>query len=161
MTNSKWFVLILDMVPCLQITSYASIFSLILLDFYLFVCPSIWISVCVLRVCGLVCLIPSRAVALMLWHSSLGIVHLVRTQDIMKKKFFSYSLIHTSMCAYLGVRNFSFSENFANVLNDSKVKYVSLKIQMIYKSKLYPRFLDLNHWFFKIRLDNFLGHDKP
>ena len=47
----------------------------------------------------------------------LGINHLLRTQIVEKSNIF-YTLIRTRRYAYQGVRNVSFSENFAFVLND-------------------------------------------
>ena len=47
----------------------------------------------------------------------LWIMYLVRTQNFPKTNI-SDPLIHTRMCAYQGVRNVSFSENFAYVLNE-------------------------------------------
>ena len=47
----------------------------------------------------------------------IGVIHLVRTQNFPKTNI-SYPLIRTRACAYHGVRNFSFSENFAYVLNE-------------------------------------------
>ena len=44
----------------------------------------------------------------------LEIIHLVRLQNFPK----NYTLIRIRTCAYQGVRNISFSENFANVLNE-------------------------------------------
>ena len=44
------------------------------------------------------------------------IIHLVRTQNFPKTSI-SYPLIRTHTCAYQGVRNVSFSENFAYVLD--------------------------------------------
>ena len=42
-----------------------------------------------------------------------------------QKTNISYSLIRTRTCAYLGVRNVCFSENFAHVLNDYSLKTIS------------------------------------
>ena len=47
---------------------------------------------------------------------SKGIIDLVRTQNSQKTKIF-YPLLDTRMSAYEGVRNVSFSESFAYVLN--------------------------------------------
>ena len=44
-----------------------------------------------------------------------GINHLVRKQNLPRKKNISYPLICKRMYAYQGVRNFTFSENFAYV----------------------------------------------
>ena len=52
---------------------------------------------------------------------NLGIIHLVRKQ-IFRETNISYPLIRTSTCAYQGVRNVSFSENFAYVLNEWSLK---------------------------------------
>ena len=46
-----------------------------------------------------------------------GIIHLVRTQ-IFQKTNISDPLIRTLTCAYQGVRNISFSENVAYVLDE-------------------------------------------
>ena len=46
----------------------------------------------------------------------LGINHLERTQNFPKNQHF-YPLIRTCTCAYQGVRNVSFPEKFAYVLN--------------------------------------------
>ena len=43
------------------------------------------------------------------------IIYLVRSQSFPN---ISYPLIRTRTCAYQGVRNVSFSENIANVLNE-------------------------------------------
>ena len=43
-----------------------------------------------------------------------GVIHLVRTQNCPK----NYPLIRIRTCAYPGVRNVNFSENFAYVLNE-------------------------------------------
>ena len=45
-----------------------------------------------------------------------GVIHEVRTQNFPKTNI-SNPLILTRTCAYQGVRNVSFSENFAYVLN--------------------------------------------
>ena len=50
-------------------------------------------------------------------ENELRVIHLVRTQNFLKTNV-SYPLIHTRTCAYQGVRNVSFSENFAYVLNE-------------------------------------------
>ena len=42
---------------------------------------------------------------------------------IFEKTNISYPLIHTRTCAYQGVRNVSFSENFAHVLNGWPLTY--------------------------------------
>ena len=47
----------------------------------------------------------------------LGITHFVRTQNFRKTNI-SYPLMRTRTCVYQGVRNVSFSENFAYVLNE-------------------------------------------
>ena len=47
----------------------------------------------------------------------LGIIHLVRTQNFLKKTNFSYPVIRTRAFAYKGLRNISFLENFTYVLN--------------------------------------------
>ena len=39
-------------------------------------------------------------------------------RKIFRKTNISYPLIHTRACAYQGVRNVSFSENFAYVLHE-------------------------------------------
>ena len=46
-----------------------------------------------------------------------GFIHLVRTQNFRKANI-SYTLIRTRTCVYQGVRNVSFSECFAYVLNE-------------------------------------------
>ena len=46
-----------------------------------------------------------------------GFIHLVRTQKIFRKTKIPDPLIRTRTCAYYGVRNVSFSENFAYALN--------------------------------------------
>ena len=46
----------------------------------------------------------------------IGIIHLVRSQNF-PKNWISYHLIRTRTCAYQAVRNDSFLENFADVLN--------------------------------------------
>ena len=46
---------------------------------------------------------------------SLGIIHLVHTQDFPKRQYFS-PLARTRTCAYQGVRNISYSEDFAYVI---------------------------------------------
>ena len=58
----------------------------------------------------LICLCTSRKIDL----NILDIIHLVRSQNL---PFLIY-LIHTRTCVYQGVRNVSFSYNFANVLNE-------------------------------------------
>ena len=45
------------------------------------------------------------------------IIHLVQPQNFAKTKI-SYPLIHTSTCAYQGIRNVCFPENLACVLNE-------------------------------------------
>ena len=45
------------------------------------------------------------------------IIHFVQ-RKIKKKTITSYPLIRKHMCAYQGVRNVNFSENFVNVLNE-------------------------------------------
>ena len=45
-----------------------------------------------------------------------GVIHKERTQNFQKTDI-SYPLIRTRTCVYQGVRNVSFSENFACVLN--------------------------------------------
>ena len=50
-------------------------------------------------------------------NRGLGIIHLVRTQNFSKTTI-SHPLIRTLTFAYQGVRNVSFSENFAYVLNE-------------------------------------------
>ena len=64
-----------------------------------------------------------------MWKSMglfLGIIHLVRTQaKFSEKTKIYYPLIRTRTCAYQGVRNVSFLENFANfanVLNEPLMK---------------------------------------
>ena len=55
------------------------------------------------------------------WLYTLGIIHLVRTQNFPKKKkkrSTSYPLIRTYSCTYHGIRNVSFSEYFAYVINE-------------------------------------------
>ena len=47
----------------------------------------------------------------------LGIIHLYVCR-IFRKTDISYPLIHTRTCAYQWVRNVSFSENFAYLLNE-------------------------------------------
>ena len=46
-----------------------------------------------------------------------GFIYLVRTQTFRKTKI-SYPLVRTRACAYQGVRNVTFSEHFAYVLNE-------------------------------------------
>ena len=60
----------------------------------------------------------------------LGIIHLVRTQKLLKNNP-SYLLLHTRTCAYQGVRNFSFWENFAYVLNEWTLFSKDLSIREI------------------------------
>ena len=50
-------------------------------------------------------------------------IHLVRSQNF-PKTYTPYPLIRTRTCAYQGVRNISFSENFANVPNAWSLKVV-------------------------------------
>ena len=47
----------------------------------------------------------------------IGIIHLIRTLNFPKKEHF-WPLIGTRTCAYQGVRNISFSVNFAYVLTE-------------------------------------------
>ena len=49
-----------------------------------------------------------------------------------EKNNISFPVICTRMCAYQGVRNVSFSENFASVLNEWSLKFdwVSVFIKM-------------------------------
>ena len=47
-------------------------------------------------------------------------------------------MIRTRMCVYQGVRNVSFSENFAYVLNGWPVKHHFMKISMIMVVKMLP-----------------------
>ena len=47
----------------------------------------------------------------------IGIIHLVRSQNFLKNLHF-VPLIGRRTSAYQGVRNVSFPENFANVLNE-------------------------------------------
>ena len=47
----------------------------------------------------------------------LGIIHLVSAQIFLETNT-SYTLIRTRTCAYQGLRNISFSENFAHVLSE-------------------------------------------
>ena len=62
--------------------------------------------------------------------SWLGIIHLVRSKTFRKTKI-SYPLIRTPMCVYQGVRNVSFSENFAYVLNEcSLIKHTESYTKM-------------------------------
>ena len=44
-------------------------------------------------------------------------IHLVHTQNFPKKKKISYPLIRTRACAYQGVTNLIFSENFVYAQN--------------------------------------------
>ena len=53
-----------------------------------------------------------------LYYDYSGIIHLIRTQNFPKNYSISYPLIRARMRAYQGVRNVSFSENFASVLNE-------------------------------------------
>ena len=48
----------------------------------------------------------------------LGIVHLVRSQNHVRETNTSNPLTRLRTCAYEGVRNVGFSENFSNVLNE-------------------------------------------
>ena len=60
------------------------------------------------------------------WHENfasstkilLEVIHSVRTQNFPKNYYSSYLLICTRTCVYQGVRNHSFTENFAYVLNE-------------------------------------------
>ena len=50
-----------------------------------------------------------------------------------EKLTFLYPLIHTRTCAYQGVRNVSFSENFANVIDEwSHTENIETKPGKIY-----------------------------
>ena len=49
-----------------------------------------------------------------------SLIYYVR--KIFRKTNISYTLIRTHLCAYQGVRNVSFSENFANVINEWSLK---------------------------------------
>ena len=51
---------------------------------------------------------------------------MVRTQYFPKTNV-SYPLIRTHTCAYQGVENVSFSENFAYVLNEQPLMQIRLK----------------------------------
>ena len=67
-----------------------------------------------------VCAVMHRHAAAASWFSGehLGIIHFVRLQNFQKTNI-SYSLIRNKRtCAYQGVRNVSFLENFAYVLNE-------------------------------------------
>ena len=55
-----------------------------------------------------------RSVNFKTWIQWVGVIHLVRTQ-LFRKTNISYPLICTRTCAYQGVRNVSFSGNFAYV----------------------------------------------
>ena len=60
----------------------------------------------------------------------LGIIHLVRSKTFRKTKI-SYPIIRTPMCMYQRVRNVSFSENFAYVLNEcSLIKHTESYTKM-------------------------------
>ena len=48
---------------------------------------------------------------------SFGTIHLVCLQNFSKKKNISYPLMRTRTCPYQRVRNASFSETFADILN--------------------------------------------
>ena len=54
---------------------------------------------------------------LLVANLTLGIIHIVHLQKFRKSNT-SYCLTHTRTCAYQGVTNVIFSENFANVLNE-------------------------------------------
>ena len=58
------------------------------------------------------------------WTLRLEIIHLVRLQNFPK----NYTLIRIRTCAYQGVRNISFSENFANVLNEWSLSTIKWKV---------------------------------
>ena len=65
----------------------------------------------------------------------LGVIHLVRTQNF-PKNYISDPLIRTRTCAYQGIGNGNFSENFVYVLNESPpVKFQSIE-KMIKKQEL-------------------------
>ena len=53
-----------------------------------------------------------------MYEGPFGIIYLVRMQKMFRKTNISYILIRTRTYAYQGVRNSSFSENFAYVLNE-------------------------------------------
>ena len=57
-----------------------------------------------------------------IWRQSqnqcLGIIHLVSTENVPKKTNIFSPLIRTHTCAYQGVRNICFSENFAYILHE-------------------------------------------
>ena len=64
------------------------------------------------------------------FHLTSGIIHLVRTQNFLKTNI-SNPLIRTRTYVYQGVRNVSFFENFAYVINDpSHQCYASLTLQI-------------------------------
>ena len=51
----------------------------------------------------------------LLWYE---VIHSVHTQDFPKNSHFLHPDTYTPSCAYQGVRNVSFSENFAYILNE-------------------------------------------
>ena len=51
-------------------------------------------------------------------NQCLGIIHLVSTENVPKKTNIFSPLIRTHTCAYQGVRNICFSENFAYILHE-------------------------------------------
>ena len=71
---------------------------------------------------------------------NLWIIHLLRTENFSKTNI-SYPNIRTSTCAYQGVRNVSFPENFAYVLNESSLttssrRQLSLNCQITFEKCL-------------------------
>ena len=53
------------------------------------------------------------------WYFKLALGLIISyVHKIIRKAKFSHPLIRTSNCAYVGVRNVSFSKNFADVLNE-------------------------------------------
>ena len=51
------------------------------------------------------------------WKRLLGIIHLAHTQSVLKTYDF-LTLIRMSKCAYQRIRNITFSETFAYILNE-------------------------------------------
>ena len=62
-----------------------------------------------------------------------GIIHLLRMLFFFSRKTnISYSLKRKCMCAYQGVKNVTFSENFAYALNDPKL-WLSVNYIVFYR----------------------------
>ena len=79
------------------------------------------------------------------WFSKipLGIILLLRSQNFWKVNI-SYPLIRTRLCAYQGAWNVSFSENFANVINEWSLGILSILLILL----SFSNYHSFNYYYF-------------